>query len=906
MISIDLHERVSLRVEPMKKNYWPAIGLALVVTLASWSPVSAARPPEDGPNPDGDPDGDRWVGLTSTAVECLIVKAGMPDSATATARLEWEGQVEEALLVLSAAGSQRGHSIYVNGRRVGSAPVRPGGQPCQAGPSVNIPIPAEVVVQGENRITLTNDADVRDGWTAADLYLEIHGVLSLPPATSLESPPPVLPLSTLRATAVVSSSIWLISSYDGVSHRVWYQIPDGYSGSSPTPLLLSIHGWGGTGEGMINFMGAAVNERGWLFAAPNMHGRYYVDGTRTLAWPGAQHDIVDAIEYMMSHYNVDTSRIYITGGSMGGQTTTVMGAKYPDVFAAAAGWSGFTDLTDWYNELDALGEYGLTDRIRWEIDPSCHSQPEPCGAPVAEPFEYQRRSAIEMPQNSRLIPLHMWHNEADELVPVHHSYDLRAAINSWNPPMPVTVTTVITAGCTDTHKHCYHPDFDELLDYLEGFTLSSQPPPSLTIRTDESKPYYWLNVAQTGGDHWSEVEATYSMANETVTATVLDTQPLNLGFNLGSTPITGAAGISQPGMGLPATTYLIKGGGNYALANYTSDYLTATLTATGQFSLSISAIEAKLSANPDMVPGWQAATSTITAVLEDHLSNPVPDGTAIRFSTSEGTFPNESSIYTTTVTGGQATTTLTLTPPADSAEIIASVESITGSTSVDIIHPAIDILVTPNQTTVRSGQDVTYTYQITNTGDVTLTAVTVVDDHGTVCENITVAAKAAHSCTRRSPALFQTTTITATATGQDPLGNDVSDSDSTTVSVVSPAIDLLVTYQQTTIHSGELVTYTYQITNTGDVTLTDVTVVDDNGSPGDGHDDLTVCEYPFLQAEATRSCTSSTTITRTTASIATVSGQDPLGRKVTDSDSTTIIVGGEIYLPIVTRNHWMP
>jgi len=175
----------------VKKGYWLVTGLTLVMTLALWNRVSATGPPEDNP----DQDGARQVGLTSTTVDCLVVKAGTLDSASVAVHLEWEGQIEEAFLMLAAAGSEGGHSIYVNSQLVGSAPFRPGGQLCQAGSSVPtfistdmIPIPTEVLVKGENVITLTNDANVNDGWTAANLYLEINGVLSLPLSIRTSSP----------------------------------------------------------------------------------------------------------------------------------------------------------------------------------------------------------------------------------------------------------------------------------------------------------------------------------------------------------------------------------------------------------------------------------------------------------------------------------------------------------------------------------------------------------------------------------------------------------------------------------------------------------------------------------------------------------------------------------------------
>lgn len=661
----------------MKKVCWLAlglIGLTLGMTLTLWNPVSAA-----GPRDNPDQDGGRWVGLTSTAVECLAVEAGIPDSASASVRLEWEGQIEEAFLMLTTAGSEGGHSIYVNGQFVGRAPVRPGGQPCQVGssaptfiPTDIIAVPSEVVAKGENVIILTNDANVNDGWTAANLYLEIHGVLNLPRVTPAEKTSPAL--SGLWATAVTTGSVTLTSLYDGVPHTVWYQVPVSHTAGISVPLVVVAHGMGETGEDMVNGrLGAEANARGWLMVAPQMHGAYYLSGQFALAWPGAQHDIIEAIEYMQADYEVDPSRIYIAGGSMGGQTTAVMATKYPDVFAAAAEWKGITDLADWYYNENA-GNSGM--RYIMENETGGPPEPEPAGVL----FEYQRRSAMAMPQNARLVPLRIWHDEGDQGVEPYHSYDLRDAINSWNPPIPVTVITVTTGL-----GHGYSPDPVEVFDFLAGFTLSSPPPPSVTVRTDESKPYYWLNLAQTGGDHWSEVEAAYSPADKTVTVTISDTQPLALAFNLGSTSIMGRV-IERPGMGLPATTYLVKGGGNYELDGYTSGYLTTTLTAIGQFTLTISALNVQVSADPPMVTGGQTVTSTITALAKDRLNNPVPDGTTVEFSTTKGTFPNGSPTYITTAKGGQATAILSLGPSAGLAEIVASVEGVTGTTTA-IVEP---------------------------------------------------------------------------------------------------------------------------------------------------------------------------------------------------------------------------
>ena len=792
----------------MTKGCWLAVSLALLMALMLATLVHAARPPEDDP----DQGSGRWVGLLSTEATCLSVQGGLPGTVSATVHLQWEGQIEEAYLVMAVAGSQGGHSIYVNGHRVASAPTRPGGLLCQPGtldkilaPADTIPIPIGVLVNGENVITVTNDANVDDGWTAANLHLEIHGVLSGPPVTALEIAPRAESRLRLNAATPTSGTVLLTSTYElargqTISQVVWYQVPGDYDGSIPVPLIIGVHGMSATGKGIRGFLAAEANNRGWLLAAPDMHGNYYVNtGEYALAWPGAQHDIIDTIEYMASGYNVDSSRIYIAGGSMGGQMAAMMAAKYPDVFAAAAPWKPITGLTDWYYELDALGDpFGDLVRIRREVAGTYDG-----ATPSEAPFGYQRRSPIQMPQNSRPIPIKMWHDVDDVLVSVHHSRDLKNAINSWSPITPVVLIEISSDEneCPpQLFEHCYDPSPVGLFNYLEGFALNAQPPLSLTIRTDESKPYYWLNLAQTGGDHWSEVNAAYGLADKTVMVTISDTQLLVLAFNLGSMPTKGPGGIDRPGMGLPSTTYLISGGGNYRLEDYTSGYLTTTLTTRGLFTLAISAIEVQVSADPAVVLGGQAIISTITISAEDQLNNPVPDGTTVELSTTEGIFSNGIPTYTVTTVGGQAATVLSLGPEADLAQIVASVKGVSGSTSVDAIHPAIGLLTIGTPATVYSGQVVTYTYQIINASDITLTAVTLADDQGTpedssddlvVCAGITLATGQVARYSRNI-VLTQTTTTTASVTGQDPLGNNVASSASTTVIVKRPKLYLPV------------------------------------------------------------------------------------------------------------------
>lgn len=141
------------------------------------------------------------------------------------------------------------------------------------------------------------------------------------------------------------------------------------------------------------------------------------------------------------------------------------------------------------------------------------------------------------------------------------------------------------------------------------------------------------------------------------------------------------------------------------------------------------------------------------------------------------------------------------------------------------------------------GNEIFYTYTITNTGNVTLFApYTVTDDMITGLNKVTCATTPttlAPGATVKCTAKYHITqddldhgSVTNLATAQvarNPGGDTVSDSTSLTVNLrQEPALRLVKSTTATSYWAGGTITYTYTLTNTGNVTLPGPFTVSDN------------------------------------------------------------------------------
>ena len=127
-------------------------------------------------------------------------------------------------------------------------------------------------------------------------------------------------------------------------------VPRSYDGSRPTPLLVVLHGgssnhslflgvvfgnnvpWADYSKNLRTLY-APRHETDWIVVAPNGFGQVM------WRWMGEQ-DVLDVIDDVCRHYNVDRDRIVLNGISNGGVGTYSIGARHAWRFAAVLPMAG--------------------------------------------------------------------------------------------------------------------------------------------------------------------------------------------------------------------------------------------------------------------------------------------------------------------------------------------------------------------------------------------------------------------------------------------------------------------------------------------------------------------------------------------------------------------------------------
>lgn len=125
-----------------------------------------------------------------------------------------------------------------------------------------------------------------------------------------------------------------------VSCQYWLFLPEGYGERQQQwPMILYLHGAGGRGDDLEKAKGwgppklvEKKKDFPFIVVSPQCpEGDWWNHHVDTL---------INLLDDVVSRYDVDTERIYLTGLSMGGYGTWDLSCKYPDRFAAIAPFCG--------------------------------------------------------------------------------------------------------------------------------------------------------------------------------------------------------------------------------------------------------------------------------------------------------------------------------------------------------------------------------------------------------------------------------------------------------------------------------------------------------------------------------------------------------------------------------------
>jgi predicted esterase len=180
--------------------------------------------------------------------------------------------------------------------------------------------------------------------TAEDLTV---GRLDLPRPSAAPGPPP--PPGTHR--------LGLGTRRDGL-----LVVPPAAAGPDGVPLVVALHGAGGSGEQMVDLLGPTAREHGFVLLAPDSRAR-----TWDVIAGGYGPDVLftgEAMAHATASVRVDPARTAVCGFSDGASYALSLGIANGDVFSAVVAYSpGFSAAVVRHGAPRIFVAHGVEDRV---------------------------------------------------------------------------------------------------------------------------------------------------------------------------------------------------------------------------------------------------------------------------------------------------------------------------------------------------------------------------------------------------------------------------------------------------------------------------------------------------------------------------------------------------------------
>jgi predicted esterase len=109
-------------------------------------------------------------------------------------------------------------------------------------------------------------------------------------------------------------------------------VPDDLDADEMPPLLIVLHGSGGTPEPLAELYEHTASKLGMILVVPSAL-RPWGAGFGWIYRDESEWRVLDLIERFEQSHNIDTSRVYLAGFSQGANVTLAVGLKHPSKFA---------------------------------------------------------------------------------------------------------------------------------------------------------------------------------------------------------------------------------------------------------------------------------------------------------------------------------------------------------------------------------------------------------------------------------------------------------------------------------------------------------------------------------------------------------------------------------------------
>ncbi|KAJ5826136.1 feruloyl esterase B precursor [Penicillium riverlandense] len=260
---------------------------------------------------------------------------------------------------------------------------------------------------------------------------------------------------SLFITSACAASLTQVSDFgdNPGNDEMYIYVPD--SLASEPAVILALHPCGGDGPSyfeMFDFHTPA-DQGGFILlypSAPHDNNCWDVATTETLTHNGGSDSLslVNMVKYALTQYNGDPSQVYVTGSSSGAMMTNVLVATYPDVFVAAAAFSGVP-----YGCL--AGSPGSSPTT---ADPSCAN-----GLITKSGAEWAAMVKNAYPGYNGTYPrTQIWHGEADTFVSYH---DFGEELKEWSTVFGLSNTVNNTNTPLSGYTQIVYGDGSQLVGY---------------------------------------------------------------------------------------------------------------------------------------------------------------------------------------------------------------------------------------------------------------------------------------------------------------------------------------------------------------------------------------------------------------------------------------------------------